>query len=92
MRCQHKFWYVKCDAFASTEIDIVDGLPDRLLGGELPQEGVINTLCFLREFCNDLIVTAGVTVTRGYVTLWGYAIPVPTPWCDKGGQVTIIIM
>ena len=41
---------------------------------------------------HDAIISAGVAVSRGDVSLWGRTVAVSTPWRDKCCEVTICLV
>ncbi len=51
-----------------------------------PQESIV---CFVADVGDDAVIPAGICVSRGHVAVWGSAIPVAPPRCDKGGVVAM---
>ena len=56
----------------------------------IPQDSIVHAFVLSRDICQYLIVTPGITVTRGYVALRDNAVKIPSPWCDECCVMAII--
>ena len=52
----------------------------------------IDAFGFGWKCCGNLIVHSGVSNSRGYVALWGCAIPITPLWCNESYVVAVIGM
>ena len=56
-----------------------------------PQQGVINALGFVGYIGDEGVIPRRVGVSRGDVALRGCEVAVPSPGCNKGGVMPVLL-
>ena len=60
-----------------------------LLYGIVIQQAIVYTVLDILEVSHDLSLPVSVPITRADQTLWGSAVAIPAPHCDKSRQMTV---
>ena len=88
---KNEFLWIKHNAISATDIKPISSLMKTFLDGVCPKQSIIDTLCFVSNVSNNLIISSSISISRSYVALRGGFVPIPTLWCDKCCQVAIFI-